>query len=422
MAIGWIIWMLLLAAICLVWLSRHIELSVAQRDQIPLTPDSYDGPPADAPLLSVVIAAKDEEANIESCVRSMLGQSYANFELIVVNDRSTDRTPEILERIAAEDDRLQVIHVERLRDGWFGKNNAMREGVARAKGEWLCFADADCRQTSDKTLSMAMRLVAEDKIDFLSVLPVLETHGFWERVIQPVCGAIMIIWFHPKRVNNPKSRAAYANGAFMLMHRRAYDAVGGHEAVRTQVNEDMHMARYAKQEGLRLFVVQNRGLYMTRMYDNLSAIWKGWSRIFYGCFGTYRQLALSLAILLIVSCSPWVSAAVAWLAIALGATSSAWLWVAAIATATVLVSQSVIWRYYRMTGTSAWLTPTYILGAGIGAGILVNSIMKVNGRTTTTWRGTTYRGLLREDGSPRTEDAPAPNATPVRAAGSASQH
>lgn len=397
MTIGWMLCMGLMAAVCLVWLSRHIELNVAQRDQIPLASDSFDGPPANAPRLSVIVAAKDEEANIESCVRSMLSQSYPNFELIVVNDRSADRTPAILDGIAAEDDRLRVIHVTRLRDGWFGKNNAMREGVALAGGEWLCFADADCTQTSDRTLSMAMRLVAEQRIDFLSVLPVLETRSLWERIIQPVCGAIMVFWFHPKRVNNPQSRAAYANGAFMLMHRKAYEAIGGHEAVRTQVNEDMHMARMAKREGLRLFVVQNRDLYKTRMYDSLKSIWNGWSRIFYGCFGTYRQLALSFLILLLVSVSPWVFALVSWSAIALGAGSPAWWWIAVLSTAAVVASQSVIWRYYRMTGANPWLAPTYIIGAVFGLGMLLNAVLKVNGRTTTTWRGTTYRGLRCEE-------------------------
>lgn len=422
MAIGWILWMVLLAAICLVWLSRHVELNEAQRDQIPLAPDSYDAPPADAPRLSVIIAAKDEEANIETCVRTMLTQDYPNFELIVVNDRSTDRTPEILNAMDAEDDRLHVVHVDRLRDGWFGKNNAMREGIARADGDWLCFADADCRQTSDRTLSMAMRQVTEHRIDFLSVLPVLETHSFWERVIQPVCGAIMVLWFNPKRVNNPKSKAAYANGAFMLMHRKAYKTIGGHEAVRSQVNEDMHMARAAKQRGLRLFVMQNRDLYQTRMYDNLGAIWKGWSRIFYGCFGTYRQLALSFLVLLTLSVLPWASAAATWLLIEAGASEPAWWWIAAIATATVLAQQSVIWRYYRMTGANPWLAPTYVLGAVIGLGILINAVLKVNGRTTTTWRGTTYRGLQREDAAAQPAKA-LPGASPrVRTAGSASQH
>jgi len=402
MLTGLIAWAALLAMVAVVWASRHLEINRALREHKPLASDSYDGPPGEAPRVSVIIAAKDEEENIETCVRSMLAQDYANFELIVVNDRSRDRTPQLLERLAEADDRLRVVTVSRLREGWFGKNNAMREGLALASGQWLCFGDADCRQTSTRTLSVAMRKALEERIDFLSVLPVLETASVWERIIQPVCGAIMMFWFHPKRVNDPRSSAAYANGAFMLMTRAAYERIGGHENVRTQVNEDMHMARAAKQAGLRLFVVQNRDLYRTRMYSSLPAIWRGWSRIFYGCFGTYRKLIVSLLVLLLVSVLPWVSMVAAWSVLAIRPSHAGWAWwaVAWAATLAVLLNQTVIWRYYRMTQTDPRLAPTYIVGALFGTGMLLNAMLKVGGRTTTTWRGTTYRGLQLEGPPP----------------------
>ena len=240
----------------------------------------------------------------------------------------------------------------------------MREGVERARGRWLCFSDADCRQTSRRTLSMAMRQALDHNIDFLSVLPVLETQGFWERVIQPVCGAIMILWFHPGRVNNPRSRAAYANGAFMLLSREAYRRLGGHEMVRTEVNEDMHLARLAKRAGLRLFVMQNRDLYRTRMYTGLKQIWRGWSRIFYGCFGSYARLLASFAVLLIVSVMPYVSLAAALIAlVTIGwAEAGPWRWVSAFAAAAVIANQVLIARFYKLSQADPRYAPTYILG------------------------------------------------------------
>ena len=302
-------WCVVLALIALIWASRHLEISRAWREQIPLSETAYPGPPKTPPLISVLIAAKDEEANIEPAVRTMLDQDYPNFELIVINDRSTDRTPEILECIRAEqpEGRMKVIHITELREGWFGKNNAMREGLEHARGEWFCFGDADCKQVSRRTLSMAVRHAIEWNIDFLSVLPRLETESFWERIIQPVCGAVMIFWFHPKLVNNPSHPAAYANGAFMLMKRSCYEAIGGHEVVKTQVNEDMHMARLAKEHGQRLVVVQGDGLYTVRMYSRWRDIWRGWSRIFYGCFGTFRRLRVSLLLLLFTNIVPYGS-------------------------------------------------------------------------------------------------------------------
>ena len=141
-----------------------------------------------------------------------------------------------------------------------------------------------------------MGYALREQVDLLSVLPVLETQTVWERIIQPVAGAVMVFWFNPIRVNDPARKAAYANGAFMLIRKEAYEKVGGHAAVRRQLNEDLHMAKLIKQQGLRLRVVQNDGLYLTRMYRNFHETWRGWSRIFYGCFGTVRQLLISAAV------------------------------------------------------------------------------------------------------------------------------
>lgn len=391
-----VVWAVLLGLVALVWLSRHLAINQAQRDQIPLNSHSYAGPPEHPPLVSVLIAAKDEEANIETAVRTMLAQDYPNFELIVINDRSSDRTAEILESIKAQqpDGTLQVIHIQELREGWFGKNNAMREGIQQARGEWLCFSDADCRQTSRHTLSMAVRHALEHNMDFLSVLPRLETQSLWERIIQPVCGAVMVLWFNPKLVNNPDHSAAYANGAFMLMTRQCYETIGKHEAVCTQINEDMHMARIAKEKRQRLKVVSNDDLYTVRMYSGFKEIWRGWSRIFYGCFGTFRRLRITLFMLVITNLFPYISAIVCAIKLLTDGWVSAgtgWRWVTGISVLCIVLQQSVIVRFYRLSKTKAWYAPTFIIGVVICTGMLINAMLKLKGRTTTTWRGTTYR-------------------------------
>jgi len=399
MTVGWWIWVVLLLFVAAVWAGRNREVSRARREQHPLDERSCDGPPDPPPMVSVLIAAKDEEANIETAVRTMMQQDYPRYELIVINDRSTDRTRDILDRLEAEyavgcNGRLKVLHVEQLRAGWFGKNNAMREGMELAKGEWLCFSDADCTQTSTRTLSVAMRYAIQTGTDFLSVLPVLEMRSLWERIIQPVCGAVMVFWFHPKRVNDPSHHAAYANGAFMLMTRETYQAIGGHEAVKTEVNEDMHMARRAKQSGRRLTVVQNDGLYRVRMYAGFAQIWRGWSRIFYGCFGSFRRLFVSMLFLLITNVFPYASALVAGLVTAARGWSAAGPWrvVAVAAGVAVVMHLVVIARFYRLSRVNPWWAPTFIVGALVCIGILLNAMLKLGGRTATTWRGTTYRG------------------------------
>jgi chlorobactene glucosyltransferase len=341
----------------------------------------------------MLVAAKDEEKVIEACLRSIFAQDYPDLQVIAVNDRSTDATARILDRLAAEEPRLTAIHVKDLRAGWFGKNNAMREAVEQANGEWLCFTDADCVQTSNRSISVAMRHALEEGVDFLSVLPNLETHGLWERVIQPACGGIMMIWFNPLKVNDPARRNAYANGAFMLMKRSCYEAIGGHEPVKTEVNEDMHMARRAKAAGQRLKVVSNLDLYTVRMYDSLKQMWNGWSRIFYGCFGTMRRLVVSAVVVVIFSLLPWFTLAVSSLVLALReAPAPAWRWLVAVAALAAVAQLSAMLRFYYRSRSNPLFALLYPIGAAIGLGALVNAMRRIGGRGTTTWRGTVYRG------------------------------
>jgi cellulose synthase/poly-beta-1,6-N-acetylglucosamine synthase-like glycosyltransferase len=143
------------ALVALIWLTRNISISRENRHGIILRED-YAGSTMRQPSLTVLVAAKDEEETIDRCVRSMLDQDYPDYELVVCNDRSTDRTPQIVAGIAAENSRLRLLTIDRLPDGWAGKNHAMHTGIGQTKGEWICMIDADCWQTSRRSLSAAM--------------------------------------------------------------------------------------------------------------------------------------------------------------------------------------------------------------------------------------------------------------------------
>lgn len=382
---GGAVWFWLLLLIGFVWLRRHADLNRGMRDHV-LSPEDACLAPDFRPSVSMLVAGKEEEANIARCVEGMLAQDYPNLQVIAVNDRSVDRTGQILDEIVGRNPRLQAVHVQRLPEGWFGKNNAMREGLQRATGEWLCFTDADCKFDSDTLVSAAVGYAKAHGIEFLSVLPRLEAETFWERVVQPVAGAVMIFWNPPQKVNSPRHRQAYANGAFMLMSRRAYDALGGHDAVKATLNEDMHMARRAKQLGIRLHVMRSADMYRCRMYTGFRQIWRGWSRIFYGCFGTLPRLIVSFLFLAVFSISPYLSLALAWLIEPWGD------WIAAAAGAAILAQQSILWRYYSFSGMSAPWALTYPIGALLCMGMICNAMLKVGGASRTTWRGTTYVG------------------------------
>ena len=374
--------------VTVVWISRHVMIHRQQHSGRSLGPDS-PGPGDDPPLVSVLVAAKDEEDCIERCVRSMLDQDYPNFEMIVCNDRSGDNTAAIVERIAAEDPRLRLVNIENLPEGWCGKNNAMQTGIAQSTGEWICMIDADCRQTSNRTLSVALQHARDNDIDLFSILPGLEMNGFWEKVIQPVCSGVMMIWFSPDKVNNPDKPNAYANGAFMLMRREVYQAIGTHEAVKDQVNEDMHMADRIKKSGMKLRVLRSDGLYTVRMYTSFKQIIRGWSRIFFGTFGTLKRLTISFLLMAVMGLLPYAAALVGLLGFHSGGSVAA-LVCGIAGLAGVAMQMSVIFRYYRLLGNAGSLAWTYSMACIITLVIIVISMTKLRRGATVTWKSTTY--------------------------------
>lgn len=388
------LWTCLAVLLGLLWIVRVFAVESALRVREFLHEGSFDGAPMQAPKISIVVAGKDEEKNIEACVVSLLDQDYPNFELIVVDDRSTDRTPAILNRLTSDyANRLHMMRVETLPPGWFGKHNAVRVGMEAATGDWLLFTDADCRQTSRKTLSLAMNEVLSRKTDFLSLLPNLERRALWERIVQPICATILMVWFRPARVNNPSLPTAYANGAFMLMSRTCYNAIGGHEAVRDKINEDMHMAALAKARGQRLRVMENKSLYEVRMYESFRAGFHGWSRIFYGCFERPSRIAAAFALTLVGGMFPYVSLVIAFL-VALAGGDPAWWRAAAMWGGVVLLIQLVTARLYFALGYGLFWSLFYGIAVAVNSAMLLNALLKSFGLTRTTWRRTTYGSSL----------------------------
>ncbi len=260
-----------------------------------------------APRISVIVAAKDEAGNIEACVRSILAQDWPSLELVVVNDRSTDDTLPILERLAREyGERLRVLTIRQLPDGWGGQNHAISQGVQVARGEWLLFTDADCKLDAPDTVSTAYAEAEARRADILSIVPRMEAPTFWEQVYLPLCCLVFMMRLRIGEVNQEDSSAAYANGAFMLVRRSAYESLGGHARVRDQLNDDIALAHLAKTEGYCLRIAGNADLVRTRMYGSARQAWNGWARNFYGTLRTPRNLGLALGGTFALFVMPWM--------------------------------------------------------------------------------------------------------------------
>ncbi|MCE5326241.1 MAG: glycosyltransferase [Planctomycetaceae bacterium] len=370
------------------WLVRNLLALPVWRRTFHLQHD-WDAPQTPTPPLSVVVAAKDEEANIETCVRTMLDQDYPDYELIVVNDRSSDRTGEIVRQIAATDKRLTLIEIDRLGEGWCGKNHAMYHGIKRARGEWILMTDADCRQASRRTLSLSMAFAQSRGADLLSLLPALELESFWEKLLQPVCVGVLMVWFRPDRVNNPKKPQAYANGMFMLMRRAAYDAIGGHEAIKGSLIEDMDMARRIKRSGMTLCMVPSEGLFHVRMYTTLGQILRGWNRIFFGAFRSFWRVLLAFCVLAYKGLTCYIAAALGLGLHAAGA-GEAWRTLGLLGLAGSVVETIMVCRYYVYTKSKWYLGLIYPFSCAWVCVMLLRSLLMYRRSAKLSWRDTIY--------------------------------
>ena len=255
--------------------------------------------PSDAPLVSVIIPARNEAHNIAGCLRSVLASEYPALEVIVVDDHSTDGTGAIARTIAAEDiarrrvpgetrasrqpaARVRVIPAPDLAPGWFGKQWACHAGAQVATGSLLCFTDADTAH-GPELIPRSVNAVLERRADLFTVAGRQEMLSFWEKVVQPTVFAMLLARYGGleamSRSTNPHDKIA--NGQFIIVRREPYERIGGHAAVRGHVAEDLRLAQVFTEQGLAAHMVLAREHLSTRMYSSLAEIRRGWGKNLY---------------------------------------------------------------------------------------------------------------------------------------------
>lgn len=239
---------------------------------------------ANWPRVSILVPARNEANNIETCIRSLLAQRYPDFEVLVLDDHSTDETWPILTRLAAEDSRLQLIKGQPLPNDWLGKHWACHQLARRANGELLLFTDADTHH-HPKALANAVAALQVEQTDLLTALPRQEVITWGERLVVPLIpwsiGAVVPLAL-AYRLSWPA--LAVGVGQFMLFQRRAYDAIGGYEAVKQHVVDDITLARRIKAGGLRWRLADGSQRVRCRMYQNFGQAREGLSKNLFGAF------------------------------------------------------------------------------------------------------------------------------------------
>ena len=347
-------------------------------------------PPDPAPLVTVVIPARDEAHNIARCLRSVLASGYPALEVIVVDDHSTDATGDIAREAAAGDPRVKVIVPPPLPEGWFGKSWACAQGAAISHGDLLCFIDADTTLAPDLFIRLVNARRSRDS-DLISVGGRQELGSFWERVLQPQVFMMLLIRFGGTERVNRSRRASdkIANGQCILVRRDAYESLGGHAAVRDKVAEDLMLAQTFFRAARRVDLVLGLDQLSTRMYTSLRELLRGWGKnIYAGAFDAWPVGGLARRILLpIALLTPGVLVLIPPVQMALALTGI--IDVPAIAPAAATLVLMVLWGIvYRAFAVSPLYGAIYPLGAIVLLYIVITAIWR--GRSV-AWKGRSYR-------------------------------
>lgn len=258
-------------------------------------------------MVSIIVPAKNEENNIEACIQSLLLQDYPAFEIIIVNDNSADSTEDIIRRLGARpvydsatgqpdfSSKLRYLNCPCPPQGWTGKNHALHHAIPYARGRWLLFTDADTRHERS-SISATMNYALVNNISLLTLLPRCITGSAKEHIIQPAAMSFTGLWFPIDHVNAPGKNVYFGNGQYLLVERKLYDELGGHNGVRAEFLEDFALFKKAKENGYAAACAVAPEVFGTRMYDSMRGMWKGWRRIYLHAFKSNPLLIMRKAL------------------------------------------------------------------------------------------------------------------------------
>jgi len=370
--------LVLAAALALVAVLALAQLAWAFID----IPALFDVPPAseksDAPLVSIVVAARNEERHIAAAVTALMRQRYPAFELIVVDDRSADDTPRLLAGLSRVHPHLKVVRVDDLPRGWLGKNHALHAGAAQAGGALILFADGDVI-LEEFALARAVRLLAVERADHLAVAPdvVLPT---WP--LAAVVNYFMmwfLLWLRPWRARNPRSDAFIGIGAFNLVRAEAYRAVGGHARIAMRPDDDLMLGKLLKRAGYRQLLASGQREVAVEWYRSLGELARGFRKNAFAGLQYSVTLAIGTAVgNLLLAVLPFVAV---WLTTGVERGCYA---TAAVAQLVAYAGPTFVQRSRR------WLALVYPFAAVAFVAILTAAVTHTLRHRGIEWRGTSY--------------------------------
>jgi len=298
-------WTVLLGLAALFWVIQCVVMARGIR-RLPRLADASPLPPSDCPRVSIIFSARDEAEKLPRALKTMLALDYPDYEVVAVDDRSRDATPQILDDAARRDPRLRVVHVAELPAGWLGKTHGLQCGYEASTGEWLLFTDADVRFAPD-ILRRALPVARARRWDHLTLFAWLELDGFWEKTVLLYFGLSLLMYIQPWRVPDPRSRRFAGVGSFQLVRRAAYEGSGTHKRLAMEVVDDLKLGKIIKQAGFRSGVGVGPGYVTLRWHQGLANIVRGVTKNFFAASNySLSFVAFQIVGLLAVSVVPFL--------------------------------------------------------------------------------------------------------------------
>jgi glycosyltransferase involved in cell wall biosynthesis len=346
------------------------------------------------PKVSVILPARNEEKYVARCLDTLLAQDYPNFEVIAINDGSTDRTGEIIELYAKKDRRVVPVSTPPKPEGWAGKNWACVQGYGVATGDYLFFTDADTEH-SPTAISLAVGHMLAEGLDALTAIPRLLCKDLWTRITLPGLSTFLHTRFSPLRVNDPSKKTGYFFGSFFVITRKTYEAVGTHVAVKEELVEDGALGARVKEAGHRMKMVRGERYIDAVWARDLSTLWHGLRRlviplyhqdrrgahliaaaVFFILFAPFLFLGYSLPVVVIADGPLSAPTAIALIA------------VQALTISALLLTTAVQSRF------GVFQSPAYALGAPVGGALIcfgfISAIVDARKKDAVSWRDRRY--------------------------------
>src|SRR5579885_976324 len=376
----------ILAAVAITWILLIRSMWITFRDSPFL--DRFEPKIHDNPKVSVILPARNEENFIEKCLSSLINQDYGNYEIIAIDDRSDDRTGEIIKKIAKDNPKVKYVLAEPKPEKWMGKNWACVEGYKKASGELLLFTDADTTHSTN-TISLSVSHLLSEGLDALTVIPKMLCLDTWTKITLPVLSTFLHTRFSALRVNDSSKKTGYFFGSFFIIKRETYSKVGTHEGVKSELVEDGALGKKVKELGYKMKMVRGEHLVEAVWARDLVTLWHALKRLMTPLYLQSGKIASGIfAAVLFLLFMPFPIMVYSGILESASQSFTVLFGISLVASGLVYIASII--DAVKGLGLDA----RYALGTPLGSAIIVggfaSGILNAKSSKAVTWRGRTY--------------------------------